>query len=469
LAWRGPAAGENDIWALIAILGVSAVITVPLLNWSKSLRELRLDKSSKDNKDEFSKVRTTIIYWGFLVTVGLLSVLVLVYRSLNEVFLFTNSNMLFNEATISCFIHSFPMNYSSLEFLSPSVNLPISKRNVSVPVADADWAELYGCSNPCRYVTNPAISRLVGDYQLPTLKQLKVILRPDLMTSQERTASSFESFVAQWSYFVFPYVVLQGFWTASFGRRSPAQIRNALYILLRDGKIPRNGQPRINTNVHFHRRMFAKFAALTAYAWALFVTVICLPVMVVSVVAAELWIRNIPEGEAPNHVGAWSAWAGLALVLIAALIAQLQQPFSETFHRVRRESSWAVIWRNLSSGVGSHFKNFSWPILTFLITTPKAEWISLRAFWNDADTAEYYNRHGKKVAPPLGYSVIQNLRASTLPEMGSIVPRKSWWNSKFEKDNQQMMTKAVPRSSLDAASATNLRGTNEARKPSPDV
>src|SRR5271167_2741874 len=47
LVWRGPASGELDTWALAAILGASCIITVPLLNWSTTLRNLGKSSGSQ--------------------------------------------------------------------------------------------------------------------------------------------------------------------------------------------------------------------------------------------------------------------------------------------------------------------------------------------------------------------------------------------------------------------------------------
>jgi len=40
LIWRGPAEGAQDIDALVAILSTACLISVPLLNWSSTLRKL---------------------------------------------------------------------------------------------------------------------------------------------------------------------------------------------------------------------------------------------------------------------------------------------------------------------------------------------------------------------------------------------------------------------------------------------
>jgi len=49
LIWRGPAMGAQDIDALMAILSTSCLVSVPLLNWSSTLR--RLGASARELKE----------------------------------------------------------------------------------------------------------------------------------------------------------------------------------------------------------------------------------------------------------------------------------------------------------------------------------------------------------------------------------------------------------------------------------
>lgn len=61
LVWHGPGTGELDIAPLLAILSTACIITVPLLNWSSTVRRLGLKDGDDDGK---SGARTIIVYWG---------------------------------------------------------------------------------------------------------------------------------------------------------------------------------------------------------------------------------------------------------------------------------------------------------------------------------------------------------------------------------------------------------------------
>ena len=80
LVWRGPNPYiENDSWVLYAILSSACLITVPLLNWSGTLRRLGAKAASiRDPEATHTQsdvaTRTIVIYWAFLVLVGFISI-----------------------------------------------------------------------------------------------------------------------------------------------------------------------------------------------------------------------------------------------------------------------------------------------------------------------------------------------------------------------------------------------------------
>lgn len=429
LAWRGPNSGESDVYALAAILSTAAVITVPLLNWSRSLRDLSLKKRSDDNDDhddeqDFSRARSIVIYWGFLVAVGLFSALVLIVGATNGI-LFDIFHVVHN-ASISCVQSGSPSEFDSLEFEGLfNITSTFIKNGTTVefPVIYKEWMTTYGCSNPCGYIPRPAIFRSIDEYTLMTFAEFTNQLNvAGYQSSRDRLNSDFQNLVVVWSRFVFPFIIVQGIWTAIFGRRSPTQIRDTVYLFLRDRRPLRS----LGVNP---RKLVAKLVALSVYLWALFVTIICLPVLIITIVAVETWLHRVPQAESANHIGAWSPWAGTALALIAVFIGRYERPFVNLLHRLRNgEQSWHDFRQRSGHSAANGFRRFRVPIVTFLFHTPSSEWQSFYAFWKDADSAKYYNRHGK-----LRESLGQPRHAATMPaEMTTIVPRKSWWNSRFD-------------------------------------
>jgi hypothetical protein len=337
---------------------------------------------------------------------------------------------------MSCVIDSITDQNPNLTFTKTQLihHLTLSDgTDVGFPLIDADWAYAHGCLSPCQAISEPAIFRISSDYQLLTVEELShVEIIQDVTTGKERLAKSYESFVLAWSSFTIPFIIIQGFWVAAFGRRSPTQIRDALYILLRDLKIPRDCQPRVRRDISPRRKLAMKWVALVMYAWSLFVTIFCIPILALTILCAEAYIYGIPESELLIHVGAWSPWAGTALVLLAALISKFHRRVIKALFGRRRKTSWLTVVHSAWASADRGFKHLKLPILTFLTTTPASEWKSFRRFWKDADSAEYYNRHGKILPARLDEPRILDTRSQTLPaQLAGIKPRNSWWNTKL--------------------------------------
>jgi hypothetical protein len=357
--------------------------------------------------------------------------------------------------SISCVIGSTPEQYSNLTFSDTLLvhHITLSDgTDVEIPLIDADWAYDHGCLSPCQTKPDPAIFRTPGDYQLLTVNQLSHIeLIQNVTTGTERLASKYRSFVLTWSTFTIPFIIVQGFWVAAFGRRSPTQIRDALYILLRDLKIPRDYQPRVRKGINPRRKLAAKWLALLMYAWSLFVTIFCIPILTLTILAAEAYIDGIPASEALTHVGSWSPWAGTVLVLLAAMISKFHRRIVESLFGKHRKSSWRDVVHSIWASANRGFKHIKLPVLTALTTTPASEWECFRHFWEDADNAEYYNRHGKILPARLDEPRVLDNRSQTLPaELSRIKPRKTWWNTKLpaEDSSNELADNFAPSTSL---------------------
>jgi hypothetical protein len=434
LAWSRQAHGENDIYALAAILSTSAILAVPLLNWSKSIRDLSIGKKDDSGKSEFSKARTIIVYWGLLVVLGLFSVMVLLESSHPQKLGFYSMMGSLGGETISCVMKSSPSQYANLTFDPPLLQYNYNQDglNLSVPLIDAAWANAHGCSTPCKALAStlgPAIFRQADDYQLVSLSQVvKAFEVPGRISGEERLTNRFQSFVLVWSIFVIPYIILQGVMAAAFGRRTPTQARDALYIFVRDGRRPQGSLPPANSGVRPHRKLLAKWLALATYAWALFVTIICVPVLILSMFATESYLFGLPQSESATSIGSWSPWAGTALVLIAALISKFHNRFVAAIRGIWGAQSFRDIARGFHKSSLRGVKHLSLPILQFLYATPTFEWKSFRRFWHDADSAIWFNRHGRLLTPPLGPDQMRAVQTvGSLPvNLSTVVPRRSW-------------------------------------------
>lgn len=200
------------------------------------------------------------MYWGFLVVTGLISVMVLIEAPVPQ----KVGYAAFLESTTDGMVSCTKISSSSPNSTFPPPALNLFSRNDAYfwPVIDADWAHEHHCSSPCISMATtrgPAIFRQADDYQLATKRSLiKLYDVPEFISSKDRLAASFQLFIRQWSIFVLPYVVSQGVWAAAFGRRSPTQTRDALYIFLRHGGKPVAHQSTAQISIHPRRKLIAK-------------------------------------------------------------------------------------------------------------------------------------------------------------------------------------------------------------------
>ena len=132
-------------------------------------------------------------------------------------------------------------------------------------------------------------------------------------SSKERKKQRFVKGYTKYGLLFLPYILLQGIWTALFGRRNPIQIRDKVYLFLSHPKASKWQK---------WQRSIGKYFALTIFAWAVFIVVIRPPLFVVNLVAAELNISDYPQSETAQHIGSWTPWAATGLVLFAAFAAR---------------------------------------------------------------------------------------------------------------------------------------------------
>lgn len=267
LAWSQRAYGENDLWALAAILGTSALMAVPLLNWSKSIRDLSLEKNDEGSRSGFSKARTIVIYWGFLVVVGLTSVLILISVSETSTGAGAGYTTFVGTALdeyISCTIPG--PEPANTTFANHKLNIYAENGTRIAPVISNEWAAKYSCSDPCAAIATKkgtAIFRQSDDYELASDRSLsKIVLIENVTSAKDRLAADFQLIVRKAVVFVLPYVVSQGIWASAFGRRSPTQTRDALYLFLRNGHVPGRHLTTSRIGLHPRRKLMAKMIAL---------------------------------------------------------------------------------------------------------------------------------------------------------------------------------------------------------------
>ena len=283
-------------------------MTVPLLNWSGTLR--RLGAKAADMKDRKRLetnsdvgTRTIVIYWAFLVLIGFICIW--------EQAQYGESDLDTEYPDMGKVMCNPGTNASLL--LSP--NGTFHRRAI-----DGNFIQDNGCSDPCNLINIPSVFRnqnelvllshseaLLWNYTLPGAKYQKA----ERLLNDENKVSTLD----WWS---LPFIVVQGFITAFFGRRDPREIRDLIYITL----FMEHPLSKRRFLVCMQEGIVRVFAALN-YLIAIAVVIFCPVLFIVSLVSQEfqLW-THFPDSEKPFQVGQWTPWVYTALVILAALIAR---------------------------------------------------------------------------------------------------------------------------------------------------
>ena len=198
--------------------------------------------------------------------------------------------------------------------------------NTSTAIVDPDFVAANNCNDPCASVLKSEIFRPVKDLILLNTTQVSRAWAAygydvKLHTKAETGINSAVGTYFRMSTWVFPYVILQGAHTVCFGRRSPRQVRDLLWIGLTK-RSPKNWP-----HVRKVQRGFVGFFAAFVYLGAWFVAMICTPGVLWNIVANELLLSTIDiDAESPYMIGQWGPWCSTGLVLLAALIGRYHRP-----------------------------------------------------------------------------------------------------------------------------------------------
>ena len=259
------------------------------------------DKKGTHTQSEVG-TRTIVIYWAFLVLVGLICIWEQYRYGPGE----TN------------------MEYPDMEkvLCRPGTNASVfTSQNGTTHrrAIDQQFIKDNGCTNPCDQIDIPSLFRqqselqlldhsqaLLWNYTLPGAKYQRL---EKLQTAENRLLT-----LSSW---ILPFVLLQGFITVCFGRRDPREIRDLIYInVFMERPLLKNSALLIAQD------WIARTLAFLSYVIAAATVIVCPPLFVLSIAAQEYnsW-NQVPDSESLSNVGQWEPWAVAAQAIIAALIA----------------------------------------------------------------------------------------------------------------------------------------------------
>ena len=313
LVWRGPNPSvEYDTWALLTILSSACLITVPLLNWSGTLRHLgeKFKATKKDEGEDTQSdvgTRTIVIYWAFLVLVGFISMWVFLYQ------------LLYGDGGTYDTNDPFPDMNKVICRAGTDAIIKQPYDGTLIPI-DQSFIIEHGCNNPCDQLNVTAIFRQKSELQLLSRSQLDIGTGEIHSKKEEHARQAYEQYgdVLHANLAVLPFILLQGFIAALFGYRDPREIRDSIYIKLSKGFSP------VKPSVRwFLQHWAARILAFLSYVIAALTVIICPPFFVAQIVMFErtAW-GAFSDAEPPGSIGQWQPWLVALQAILAALIAR---------------------------------------------------------------------------------------------------------------------------------------------------
>ena len=301
------------MWSLMAILSTACLITVPLLNWSGTLRRLGAkfadvrDKKGIQTQSDIG-TRTIVIYWAFLVLIGFICVWKQYYFSEGE----TNQEYP-DMAKVVCRAGTNASMFTS------------SDGSLHRRAIDQTFVSENGCNNPCDQINIPSIFRQKSDLVLLNYKQ--ALLWNGTLTAakynQVHKVIGAQNVFLEVKEYILLFVLLQGLITVCFGRRDPREIRDFIYIKLYMER-PCSGKMAMLAMQDWSARVLG----FLSYFVAVLMVIICAPLFI-AVILEQEWgaAVEVPDAEQMHNIGQWQPWAIAGQILVVAFIWKYHDRF----------------------------------------------------------------------------------------------------------------------------------------------
>ena len=297
---------------------------MPLINWSATLRHVGENEVSKEREEFDASARAITFVWAFLVAVGFLCTFVVLEE---------NTYVPLEKHSTKWLLLGTPSSNSTI--CTPESGLiDTSAGQISLMTGfwiTQEFIDVNKCLDPCagpRDVDNRPIFRRDQTPVLLASKTFANLLGDQSASQKVGKRLNFAQGYLQFGIYSLPYVLLQGIWAMAVGRRSPAEARNHLFVkIARTAGLVLDEKNRIKKTPSPGFRLFmAKWFALLGYMWALFILIICIPVVILNVTSVEILMYEFPQAAANDSADAWGPWVSTGLVLIAAFIAKFHRP-----------------------------------------------------------------------------------------------------------------------------------------------
>ena len=221
IIWGNSAMGNNDMYAILGVLLFSSAMIIPLLTWSKTIKDI-----GRRHHEEDSIGRSIIIAWGLLIFVGFITIFVgsLVGRVSNNV------------GEGSYHVYSPALSTTESIMCTPENNeLDLTAGQ------DPGWSSMYvtqefieenRCTNPCTRLQYPTILKSAESLKALSLREVGFWLEVEANIKHEKVTYRV-LFAVCFGGAALLFAILQALTILLFGRRSPTQVRNKVYLTLR--------------------------------------------------------------------------------------------------------------------------------------------------------------------------------------------------------------------------------------------
>ncbi|KFY14814.1 hypothetical protein V492_02399 [Pseudogymnoascus sp. VKM F-4246] len=307
---------DLDLLGIFPILTASGIMLTPILMWSNTVRK--------------HKAQAVVVCWGALIFVALSACLYIIMRGVG---LTKGGEMALNTV--------------------PSFALCLRSDECNAPQNDGMDLKYYNkceCIDFCGTLS-PFAPMRSGENMVPYL-----ITKADKAVGTDNFRKIFSV-----NLFALLFITVNGAIGVLESYYSQSEVRNAIFRVLNadlrlwikvlfEGereddmlrRLSRVEPKTVETKRKRIRYYIAKSVAASFYIVAIFLSLICPAVFISSIVTSELFIQTFPPSEHSDAIGAWGAWVGAILVIIAAVIARYSKAWLNAIIIILR-AAWRVI------------------------------------------------------------------------------------------------------------------------------
>ncbi|KFZ23728.1 hypothetical protein V502_01793 [Pseudogymnoascus sp. VKM F-4520 (FW-2644)] len=317
--WNPESAKEYmdiDILGIFPILTASGIMLTPILMWSNTVRR--------------HHAQAVIVCWGALIFLALATCLGILMRGFG---ITKGGTMILNTV--------------------PSFALCLRTEECFAPQDEGLFRDYYNrcdCIDFCGTLSPTALMRKGAN------------MVPYLFTPADKTASdpNFNNLFYV-NFFALAFITINGAIGVLESYYSQSEVRNAIFrvcnadrklwirvlfegereekLLKRFSSDDKSMKETTGKKIRYH---IAKAIAAMFYLLAIFLSVICPVVFITSVVTSEIFIQTFPPSEHSDAIGAWGAWVGATLVILAAVIDRYSKAWLNAIIVVLR-AAWRVV------------------------------------------------------------------------------------------------------------------------------